>query len=222
MTKLRYVVFTVLLLGCDDSPRSNDNELETNYDIVGGLIMDAKWISEQYIKHNILTKTDASTEEFKEFIQELEDDDMNSEEIAFEILSEYAPDQSFFYSLADGGWSGELINEFYANIETIIEMSNGSIEIKDLVLTPPLDKNGNENVHEKMSISFSHNGKQYEWSFSASNNDDFIEGFTKWAFSALEGNFLYQGDGPVGHFLPKELIAELKKIGIHNEMDTWD
>lgn len=145
---------------------------------------------------------------------------MEQDEIFFLILEEIAPERSFFYSLARGGWvDGNLIGEFYSNVETIVEMSQGDITIEDLKLTPPINSSGKEDKDMEMSISFIYNKKKYLWIFSRNMNDNFIEGFTTWANLALNNNYLYLGDGPIGYHLPKELINDLKKIGIDNEVN---
>ena len=171
------------------------------------------------IKYEVIEKESLSNEELLESI----DEDMEPDEIVFEILAEAADESSLFYSLSDGGWiRGNLIGEFYSNVEAIVEMSDGKIEISDLVLLPPLNKKGEEDENTDMTISFTQNGKKYKWCFSLNQNDNFIEGFSKWAYEALNGDYLYTGDGPIGYHLPKALIKELEKLGIENEIHDLD
>ncbi|MCP4976247.1 MAG: hypothetical protein GY931_08815 [Maribacter sp.] len=170
-------------------------------------------------RYGVISKENISKDELEDII----DEDMEPDEIAFAVLSELAEDCYLFYSLADGGWEdGNLIGSFYSNVERIVEMSKGKIELSDLVLSPPLNSKGEEDEDMDMTISFIQNGSKYEWCFSLDENDNFIEGFTKWAYQALEGNFLYTGDGPIGYHLPKGLIRELEELGIENEINSID
>ena len=168
-----------------------------------------------FVKHRLLSQDKTSYNK----LQKLVNEDMEQDEIFFVILEEIAPERSIFYSLASGGWvDGNLIGEFYSNVETIVEMSQGNITIEDLKLTPPINSSGKEDKDMEMSISFTYNKKKYLWVFSRNINDNFLEGFTTWANLALNNNYLYLGDGPIGYHLPKELIKDLKKIGIDNEV----
>lgn len=169
-----------------------------------------------FAKHGLISQNKTSYNK----LQKLVDEDMEQDEIFFMVLEEIAPERSFFYSLASGGWvDGNLIGEFYSNVEVIVEMSQGDITIDDLKLTPPINSVGIEDKDMEMSISFIYNKKKYLWVFSRNINDNFIEGFTTWANLALNNNYLYIGDGPIGYHLPKELIKDLKKIGIDNEVN---
>jgi hypothetical protein len=175
-----------------------------------------KYIINMFVKHGLLSQDKIPYNK----LQKLVDEDMEQDEIFFAILEEIAPERSFLYSLASGGWvDGNLIGEFYSNVETIVEMSQGDITIEDLKLSPPINSSGKEDEDMEMSISFTYNKKKYLWVFSRNINDNFIEGFTTWANLALKNNYLYLGDGPVGFHLPKELIKDLKKIGIENEVN---
>lgn len=175
-------------------------------------------IIDLYIKYGFISKENIP----HDIIQELIDEDLQSGEFAISLISEIDDDSKNIeleYSLADGGWtSNNLIGEFYSNIESIIEMSKGSIQIENLKLEAPINKKGEEDEYTEMSISFSHNSEEHSWVFSRNDNDNFINGFTRWAYTALDGNFLYIEDLPSAYHLPKELIKELESFGVKNEV----
>lgn len=179
--------------------------------------MNLRSIVNLYVTHGITSKDQVSIKDLEEII----DKDMENDVIALEVLSEIASDRILVYSLASGGWdSGNLIDQFYSNIEWVIEVANGKVEISDVKLTPPVNNDGEEDTDLEMVIEFSHNGQSHKWSFSRNCNDNFIVSFTKWAYSALDGNLLYFGDGPLAYYIPKELIKELETLGIKNEVSS--
>lgn len=79
-----------------------------------------------YVKHGVISKNQVSIKELEKII----DDDMENNVIALEVLSEIASDRCLVYFLASGGWdSGNLIDQFYSNIEWVIEVAKGKVEI---------------------------------------------------------------------------------------------
>ncbi len=178
--------------------------------------MNIESILDMYARHGIISENEFSINELRKVI----DDDFDPSDLALNLLNEIRPDNVLFYSLAEGGWlKGNLIREFYSNVETVVEKSKGGIKVENLELIHPVNSDGEEDPNQNMTISFIHDGVKQEWVFTKNENDNFIYGFTKWAYSALDGNFLYLGDGPTGYFLPKELIKDLKFLGIQNEVN---
>ncbi len=171
------------------------------------------------IKHGLINEEDASFED----IVDLVDEEMEPFEMALEILSEVASDKLIFYSLGDNCDAEELVESFAANIDEIIEISDGKIQISDLQLQPPLDSGGEVDEGEDMTISFTWNGREYSWTFSLYENDEFVEGFTKWVYEALDGDFMFvYEDHPFGYHINKNLIKDLEDIGATTHLDMWD
>lgn len=177
--------------------------------------MNLNSIIDLYVKYGITSKKNVSMDDINELLEE----EMNAGYIALMILDEIAEDRVLPYSL---GWTTEnIIDDFYYNVEEIIKMSKGTIKLTDLNLKAPLDQNGKIDERQDMSISFTHDEKKYSWSFYLNDNENFIDGFTRWAYLALDGDFLYLNDDiTCAYHLPKKLIKELECIGIYNDIHT--
>ena len=68
----------------------------------------------------------------------------------------------------------------------------------------------------EMSISFTYGGKQTTWTFSMEDDYKYFSKFSAWAKSVLKGGYLWiSGDINLGYILPKELVDDLKRIGIN-------
>ncbi|MDJ0832561.1 MAG: hypothetical protein QNJ69_03500 [Gammaproteobacteria bacterium] len=173
-------------------------------------------IKDIFVKYDLIPD-DVSIEQIKQFLDETGAVDEDDESlITHELITEYADEFSIDCTVPKGGWiSGQLLNEFYLWFENVVNVSKGKVKIEDVVLVPPKDEHDSTS---EMSLSFKYEGKQYGWNFSLADTDDIIEGFAKWAYEALDGNFLYLADLPTGYYLNKNFIAEIEAFGVENEI----
>lgn len=132
-----------------------------------------------------------------------------------EVMEEWAEDRIVFYPQLHGGWfQGELVNEYASLLTDFCKKENVSIE--NLQLSPPLNELGEEDPDMEMSISFTYGGKQTTWTFSMEDDYKYFSKFSAWAKSVLKGGYLWiSGDINLGYILPKELVDDLKRIGIN-------
>jgi hypothetical protein len=172
--------------------------------------MTPKELVSLFTKHGLISDDAAEIDEALELVDEDEEAEIN----ALELLSEYADERQIWFSLGDCV-EEEIVEEFKSNFENLLEISEGKISIKGLSSTPEAGTKISEN--QQIKISFVWNNKDYEFSFSKVEPDSFVNGFSKWAFEALNGDFLLiNDDHPFGYHIPKELINELESIGLKN------
>ena len=145
---------------------------------------------------------------------DLMDEELEASINALELLSELAEDRLIWFSLGDCV-DEDVVEEFLANFEKIKEISDGKVAPVNLKVTPEVGTAVDE--EQGILITFDWNGKTYEFSFSKIEPDEFVSGFSKWAFDAFDEEFLFVNeDHPFGYHLPKKLIDELDAIGLHN------
>jgi hypothetical protein len=141
---------------------------------------------------------------------DLFDEDNGAEVFVHELLAEYAYEQGIRISQGDCV-DEDVIEDFLSNFEKVIEASKGRVKLEKLTSIPNIGTNiGLENI----TILFTWSGKDYSFTFSQPEPNDFIYGFSKWVFEAVNGDFIFfDYDTSFGYFLPKELIKELKILG---------
>jgi hypothetical protein len=133
------------------------------------------------------------------------------------VLQEQVSDRVIHYPVVGGGWvQGKLVDEYASLITKFCDKTK--ILIENLTLTPPLNEIGEEDSMEEMSISFSYKGKPWSCDFSIDTESAYFDKFSKWAKSVLKGGYLwYTTDYYRGYLLPKELIQNLKILGIYGD-----
>ena len=173
--------------------------------------MSAKAIVDMFSKYNLISEG-----EEVEGALDLYDEDEDFAFNVIEMLSEIAYERQVWFSLGDCV-PEDVIGEFVENFEKLNEASEGAVSVNEIEAFPPAGTSIKED--EPIKISFTHNDSEFEFSFSQLEPDPFINSFSKWAFSALNGGFLLiNEDHPFGYCLQKEMIAELESAGITNDV----
>ena len=177
--------------------------------------MNSNQLVDLFYKYGVASTDDTEREEILELI----DDDEEPEINALEILAEIASEKSIYYSLGDC-IDEEIIQEFKANFDEVLEICDGKIEISDFHISPEV---GTEiSISDKITVSFKWNDKPYEWCFSKVDNENFVKSFTQWLYEALDGDFLFiYEDQPFGYYIPNDLIKELESIGLKNQASPY-
>jgi len=101
-----------------------------------------------------------------------------------------------------------LIHEFCSM--TGISIDNFSIKV-------PRDLNGDYNHDENIIINFEYLGSEHTWTFSVETDVEYLDVFSEWACSTLQGSYLWDCENYTGYFLPKELVVKLNSLGISNK-----
>ncbi len=159
-------------------------------------------------------------EDTKDALELYEDDDIT---FIFELINEYTGEKVLWYSIADGGWDEGIVDNFYANVRELVELSEGAIDVELIKLTPAKATEDTPEEDAEMKINFKHKGKVYDWVFTRNNHVLFLEEFTRWAYTSLNGNYLFVcEDHPIGYLLPKDFIKELEKYGVTSDMDIFE
>ncbi len=149
-----------------------------------------------------------------------EDDD---ELFIFQVITDFASNRMLWYSMTDGGGIEGFVDEFYGNVEELARCSKRRVKVKLLGLKPAVASDGVDEDDAEMEICFEHDGTVYTWNFTRRNSYPFLEQFTKWAFKALDGDYLFIcQDHPIGFLLPKGFIKEIEKYGIQSSMYMFD
>ena len=174
--------------------------------------MTPKELVSLFTKHGLISDVVSEIDEALELVDEDEEAEIN----ALELLSEYASERQIWFSLGDCV-EEEVVEEFKSNFENLLAISDGKISIEGLSSTPEAGTKIDEN--QQIKISFFWNNKNHEFLFSKVEPDSFVSDFSKWAFEALNDNFLLiNDDHPFGYHIPKELINELESIGLKNHV----
>jgi hypothetical protein len=177
--------------------------------------MRAQEILSLFKSYNLIGEDD-----FSSALEFYEDDDPT---FIFEVINEYLEDHVLWYSIADGGWDEGIVDDFYDNVQELVKLSQGKIEVELLKLTPAKASDGVVEEDAEMEISFKHKDDVYTWSFTRNNHDLFLEEFTKWASKSLNGDYLFIcEDHPIGYLLPKGFIKEIENYGVTSDMDMFD
>lgn len=177
--------------------------------------MSAQEILSLFKAHNLIEEESVSD------ALELYDDDDTT--FIFEIISEYLAEKVLWYSIAEGGWTAGIVDDFYFNVKKLAQLSDGEVDVKLLRLVPAKASNGVAEEDAEMEISFMHKDEVYEWKFTRNNCELFLEEFTKWAYKSLNGNYLFIcTDHPIGYLLPKGFIKEIEKYGIISDINMFD
>jgi hypothetical protein len=165
-----------------------------------------------FTKYNLIPNDPDALEEALELLEEGEETSLH----ALELLAEYADENTIDVNQGDC-CPEDVIEEFVDNFKGVVDVSNGKVAAKNIKASP---KVGVPVKHDQeIQITFDWNSKQYSFSFSKVEPDDFIDGFAKWLFEAFDGDFLFiKDDLAFGYVIPKALIKELEAIGLVNHV----
>ncbi|MFO6422141.1 hypothetical protein [Motilimonas sp. KMU-193] len=137
----------------------------------------------------------------------------------FQVITDFAGNRVLWYSMTDGGGIEGFVDDFYGNIEGLVKCSKRRVKVKRLGLKPAVASDGVDEDDAEMEICFKHDDIVYTWNFTRRNSYPFLEQFTKWAYKALEGDYLFVcQDHPIGYLLPKGFIKEIEQYGIESSM----